>query len=124
MAEFSHYSWSCDRNSVCWLVYDIDLTHCWELVKSQGLYGSWLMPYIFLFKVSVNICDLLLFKPLPSFFLFGYGSLQLGFLLCLFAYLLSHLKSLQQNYWVISQIFSGWPRSEAWRSPQYISRYC
>lgn len=30
---------------------------------------------------------LLLFKLLPSFFLFGYGSLQLGFLLCLFAYL-------------------------------------
>jgi hypothetical protein len=73
MAEFSHYSRSCDRNSVCWLVYDIDLTHCWELVKLQGLYGSWLMPYIFLFKVSVNVCvTITVVQTSSQFFSFGF----------------------------------------------------
>ncbi len=52
------------------------------------------MPYIFLFKVSVNVCDYYCCSNLfPVFSFLVYGSLQLGFLLCLFV-ICSHIWNL------------------------------
>jgi hypothetical protein len=50
MAETSHYCWSCDRNSVCWLIDDID---GYPVIRSndRGCYGSWLLSDTLLLNI-------------------------------------------------------------------------
>lgn len=33
----SFHCWSCDRNTICRLLYDIDLHHCREMMRSVGI---------------------------------------------------------------------------------------
>lgn len=35
--EPSFHCWSCDRNTISRLLYDIDLHHCWEMMRSVGI---------------------------------------------------------------------------------------
>jgi hypothetical protein len=48
--EPSFHCWSCDRNTICRLLYDIDLHHCWEMMRSVGI--LWYLATTICFSVE------------------------------------------------------------------------
>ncbi len=73
--EFPSYCKPCDRNSVCWLVFDFNVGNWWN---QWGCYGRWSMPCVLLLKVlhmhvTLAVIQSALHSILWSFFVFSLG---------------------------------------------------
>jgi hypothetical protein len=59
MTELSSCCWSCDRNSVCWLMFNINsslpISRSWW--SHWGCYGRWSMPYMLILNVPEHEYD-------------------------------------------------------------------
>lgn len=53
--EPSFHCWACDRNTICRLLYDIDLHRCWEMMRLVGI--LWYLVNTICFSVEGHVCD-------------------------------------------------------------------